>query len=308
MIELRHQICDYYRILFDDNVCITAGAQEAIFASLFAYLNKGDDILIADPSFPAYATIGQMLQARTICFDLDRKKNFRFQPESFENALTSKTKIVLINNPINPTGTSYSIADLHFIIEKCRRHNILLIVDEVYRELYLADRPHSILELSEDAIVISSLSKSHSLSGWRLGWAAAARAELIRPVIKAHQYICTCASSISQHLALAAFSREGMKICEEIRIRLKENRRVVLDFFKINRIEYLTNTSSPYLFVSVPADDRQAAASLIDLGLIVIPGSAFGSNGKGYVRINYGVELFELNSGLEILKRYLQKI
>ncbi|MCF7794337.1 MAG: pyridoxal phosphate-dependent aminotransferase [Candidatus Cloacimonetes bacterium] len=301
ILELREKISKYYDLYFKENVCITAGAEEAIFASLFAYLNPGDEVLIADPGFVAYKTIIRMLKAKPVSFKLD-PDDFHFDLNEFKSKITKKTKIVLLNNPINPTGTAYSSHDLKQISELCNERNILLSVDEVYRELYIEDKPQSILEINPNSLSISSLSKSHGMSGWRLGWVASASSELIEPIIKVHQYICTCANTLAQKLAISAFSPDGKIVLESILNRLADNRKIVQKYFPANYL--LPNKCHPYFFVQVK-NDIEIIEKILQQKVIVIPGSVFGRNGENWIRLNYGIESDLLETGI---KRILEII
>ena len=293
--ELRQVIAQYYHLDSGDAVCVTVGAEEAIFAALFAYLNPGDEVVLADPSFLAYKTIIQMLKAKPVFFDLAAENDFRFSQISFETAITSQTKIVLLNNPINPTGTCYNNEDLAFIADFCRGKNILLIVDEVYRELFIGKPLPSILEFTSNALVISSLSKSHCLSGYRLGWLASHNPKLLEPIIKVHQYLCTCTSTLSQKIAITAFSEEGKKAVQSIKKYLDTNRNLAL--LLLDRKKIMPNQAHPYIFISVE-DDVKTVEKLLKQKVIAIPGSAFGRNGKNWIRINYGVETALLQQAL----------
>jgi aspartate/methionine/tyrosine aminotransferase len=300
LIELRKSVSDYYSIDYKENVCITIGAEEAIFTSLFAYLNPGDEVLIADPYFVAYPAIISMLKAKTAFFPLPAESNFSFDKTSFLKSISPATKIILINNPINPTGTVYSQEDLLFIADFCHTRKILLIVDEVYRELYFKKKLPSILDYSEEAISISSLSKSHSLSGLRLGWAAARSQEVIEPIIRAHQYICTCASSFSQYLALKALDQKGSLANLEIRQLLSNKRDYVVQHLK----NYVDSNHHPYLFLKVD-DEEMVMKELLRRKIIVIPGSVFGNNSRNWLRLNFAVDDADLLKAIPIIKEII---
>lgn len=295
--ELKQKICNYYKITFNDNVCVTAGAEEALFATLNAVLNSDDEVLIADPGFVAYGTIVKMMKAIPVYFDLN-VNDFSFIEQKFSDKISAKTKVVLLNNPINPTGTTYTKENLEFIVDICEKHNILLVVDEVYRELNLEEKIPTILDISKNAVVISSLSKSHALSGWRLGWVASHRSDIIKSIVKIHQYICTCAHTLSQRLAVRAFSHKGKEVNEYLKKLLLQNRQFVQK--KINHNKLLPNNHHPYFFVKVQ-NDIEVTKKLLQRHVIVIPGSAFGKNGKNWIRINYGIDLKLLGEGIDIL-------
>ncbi|NQV18946.1 MAG: pyridoxal phosphate-dependent aminotransferase [Armatimonadetes bacterium] len=310
LFELREAISNYYQnIIPAENVCVTCGAEEAVYATLASILNPEDEVLLANPCFLAYGSIIEMLYGIPVYFDLDPRQNFMLDKKSFLNGISQKTKAVLLNNPSNPLGIILSKDEIKFILETCHKHNILIIVDEIYRDLFLNEKTPSFLEITENIIVISGVSKSHCMTGWRLGWVASHQKDVIEKIITAHQYICTCAPFLSQKVAVKAFSEEGMKSAEEIRKKLKRNYEFLIKYFDENHIEYkaLESASSPYFFVNFGIDDRKLSIHLLENGVIVISGTAFGSNGKNWVRINYGVERAILKKGLKIIIQILKK-
>ncbi|MDP8268702.1 MAG: pyridoxal phosphate-dependent aminotransferase [Candidatus Tenebribacter davisii] len=308
LIELQIAIANYYEIPLNGNVCVTSGAEEAIFASLFSYINKGDEVLIANPTYLAYKTIIEMLDGITVEFNLNPNSDFALDYIDFENKISSKTKILLLNNPSNPTGRCFSEKEVDFMISKCEEHNVLIIVDEIYRELYIRSRPSSLLNYQGKIIVISGISKSHSMSGWRIGWAMSNDPYLIKPIITSHQYICTCAPFISQKAAIIALSEKGMEAQNRIREELTKNREYVIQQLKPlqTEIHILENTSSPYLFIKVNVEVMNLVNTLVKNGLIIIPGLSFGSNGKHWIRLNYGINKKKLAKGLHIFKKYIK--
>jgi aspartate/methionine/tyrosine aminotransferase len=307
--ELCETIAGYYNISFADNICITVGAEEAIFATLFSYLDPGDEVLIANPSYLAYKTIIEIIGGVPVYFDLDPKKDFKLDKNSFLASISNSTKMVILNNPSNPLGINFSADEIEFIIEICIQKNIIIVVDEVYRELFLQEKPDSLFERKGNIIVISGLSKSHCMTGWRIGWAISNKQELIQPIITVHQYICTCAPFLSQKVAVKALSVEGLKANKVIRKRLRSNREFILKKIKSfsQDIYILPNTSSPYLFVNLQLNDLLFAERLCASGVIVVPGCAFGNKGKGWLRINYGIEIKSLEQGIDLFLRTLLK-
>ena len=302
--ELREAISGYYNKSIPDNVCVTVGAEEAIFATLFSFINPGDEVLIANPTFLAYKTIIQMVGGIHFYFDLEPENNFKLKKDSFIQKISSKTKMVILNNPSNPLGICYKSDEINFIVKTCIENDILIVVDEVYRDLFLEKRPDTFLNFEGKIIVISGLSKSLCMTGWRIGWAISNHPELIKPIIVVHQYICTCAPYISQRVAIKALSKEGLKAQEDIRIKLKQNHDLLIKFIQneLPGSKILFNTSSPYLFINFGIDDVVLSKKSIEKGLIIIHGSAFGSNGKNWIRINYGLEKNKLINGLKKLR------
>lgn len=303
--ELQSSICKNYKIELDNNVCVTAGAEEAIFATLFSYIEPGDEVLISNPTYLAYKTIIKMLDGIPVEFELDPDNEFALGENDFLKKISPKTKILLLSNPSNPTGKIFSADEIDLIVRVCQKNNILLVVDEIYRELYIENKIDSLINNYENTLIISGLSKSHCMSGWRIGWAVANDPELIRPIIVSHQYICTCAPYVSQKIAVVALSDEGMAAAQsEIRAKLIDNRNFLLTEFINNFPQYriLNSNSFPYLFFRIDNDDIQFVNKMINEGLILMPGSIFGSNGKNWIRLNYAVDKNKLAKGINILK------
>ena len=302
--ELRQSIANYYENQINyENVCVTVGAEEAVFASIFCFINPGDEVLLANPTFVTYETFLKMTGGKAKYFDLDPDNNFSLDKNSFLEKITDKTKMVILTNPSNPLGITFSPEEIKFIVSTCSEKNILLLVNEIYRELYIHKKPSTMLDQYKNIIIISGISKSYCMTGWRLGWVVSKSKELITPIISAHQYICTCAPLISQKVAVKALSPEGVKAKENLRLLLLENRNYIINFLKENLTEckILINSSSPYLFVNFGIDDKKLCMDLVGGGVIVIPGSVFGSNGAGWIRISYGLKI-------EYLKAAMRKV
>ncbi len=305
--ELRKKIAKHYHTDWQ-NVCVTTGAEEAIFAALFTYLEPGAEVLIANPSYLAYKNIIKMLDGKPKEFDLSEKNNFCLDRKSFINSITDKTQILILNNPSNPLGKSLNSSEIELIFSICEKHEILIIVDEVYLELFLTERESSLL--SANTIVISSLSKSHSMSGWRIGWLVAQDNKLIDPMTSVHQYICTCAPYLSQELAIAAFSEKGKIEGESIRQKLINNHKFTIQFLKqyLPELIVLESSYAPYSFIKIEYDDQKFVQKALENKLILMPGSIFGSNGQNWIRLNYGVPQSLLINGLKIFQKTIKSL
>ncbi len=315
--ELRKSVAQYYnqeespsqgdRILAEtQNVCITNGAQEAIFAVLFSLVNPGDEILIADPTFLAYQTIAEMLGGKVKTFPLDEKKGFSFDIWLLKNQISEKTKILFLNHPSNPTGKAFTSAQMTEIIQICRQYHTILIVDEVYKDVFLQQKIASFWGYYENTIIISGLSKSFCMTGWRIGWILAEE-QLLRKFTIAHQYISTCASAISQKAAIKAFSEQGQASILQLRKKLLKNYKFCLHYLKeyINPSTQISPDAAPYLMIKIHEEDISFCKKMAEKGLIVIPGSAFGQQSKGYIRISYALNQKKLRMGLKILSAHL---
>lgn len=302
LLSTREAIASYYQQVIDaKNVCITVGAEEAVYATLKAIINPGDQILISDPAFLAYQTIIGFLGGETVKFDLLPKQEFAIDFDDLLSNITTKTKALILTNPSNPMGKILSKEELEMLISICRKNEILIICDEVYKELYVNKPSSSMLNLYEHSVVISSLSKSHCMSGWRLGWAVSRNSELVQAITVAHQYIATCAAYLAQRVAVLALSPSGLAEVNKLRLQLNMNRKYLLGKLSETSTEFLLNDASPYLFIKTRVDDYELSFNFINKGLIVIPGSIFGKNGQGWIRVNYGIARPVLEDGIKIL-------
>lgn len=318
ILPLRQKIAEYYNedklILFNkekinlsaQNVCICNGTQEAIFAVLFSLINPDDEIIIADPTFLAYKTISEMLGAQVKTFNINLQDNCSLDWNSFLKAYNSKTKAVFLNNPSNPLGKAFTNDELIKIINFCQEKDLILIVDEVYKDVYLESPLPSAWGYYSKTIIVSGLSKSFCMTGWRLGWIVA-NDELIKPFTIAHQYISTCASAVSQKAALSAFSNKGDQSVCSLRKKIKANYKIALSYLqqKIPKEDIIMPDSAPYLFVKIHKDDMAFCKSMAQKGVIVIPGSAFGNNSKEYIRISVALPVKKLRIGLKRLLKEL---
>lgn len=307
--ESRKAVSDYYKgVIPPENICLSSGGEEALFAVASVFIDQGDEVMIANPTFVAYESLIKMNNGTPVFFDLDSADNFKLDKEDIISKINSKTKMMIVCNPANPMSTSFSEDEVDFLIDICEKNDILLLADEMYRDLYLDEKPLSFAGKSKNVIVVSGLTKSHCMSGWRIGWIAAENPALISNVIVAHQYICTCAPFLSQRILVPALSENGMQEVEKIRLRLKSNRDYAVEYLKkeIPYIKIADSTSSPYLFLSIGTDDKEVSMKLAKNGVLVIPGSAFGSNGENWIRLSFALEKEKLQKGLEIISKTLR--
>ena len=309
--EIREKVAEYYNNKVEiEGVCITCGAAEAIHSCFTAYINPGDEVMLADPTFLAYEASIKLNQGIPVRYRLDPDKGFGLDREDFKAKINDKTKIVVICNPSNPLSKCLSLEELKFMVEICAQRDVLIIADEIYRELAYIPRQPSIIDLYENSIAISGLSKSYCMTGWRIGWAASRRAEYIQPVVVAHQYQSTCAPYLSQKVGILALSEEGIQTIAAIKSRLIANYEFIKAYLadKLPEMEYLPPEAAPYIFIRVNRDDVKLAAELCQKGVIVIPGSAFGASGKNWIRISYALNQDLLEKGLDILASVIREI
>jgi aspartate/methionine/tyrosine aminotransferase len=302
--QLRQKVASHHGIPSAEGVCVTNGAEEALYCTLMSYLNPGDEVLIADPTFVAYETIIRMTGAVPRHFILPASNGFKLDADAFSAAISNTTKAVLLCHPSNPTGVAFTPAEMQYIAAQCRKHSTLLVVDEIYREMYIEDPIPSFSSYSQECIILGGISKSHGLTGWRLGWCYSVNPERIKPIITTHQYVSTCAPTPSQHLALWALSAQGQHVTDQLRAQLTERRNTLLHhlYSEIPSLRIAPAAAHPYALIHLPEiDDRTLSRSLAEQGIITVPGCAFGSESKHWLRLTYALAPQLLASGLQRL-------
>ena len=310
---LREKIANDYPYLGGkpERVIVTAGSQEALYLALLSIVDEGDEVLLPNPGFVAYPTIVRMAGGSSTFYQLPAENDFDFDLDSFRRALTPKTKAVVCISPSNPTGRALSKTDLAGIAEALRDHDAYLISDEIYRELYYGEeRPESASEFRERTIVISGLSKSMSMTGWRLGWVAG-DATVIQSMLVLHGYVTTCASAVSQKAALAAWSEEAEAARAGFRKTFKARRDHLLGLIDTELgLRAVSPDGAFYTMVDVSkhGTSMEVAEALLQERVITVPGSAFGSQSEGFLRVSFCAELEALTEGVSRIKRALQRL
>jgi len=309
--ELRKKIAGEYPYL-DNNperVIITAGSQEALYLALLSLVDDGDEVLLPNPGFVAYPTIVRMAGGASQFYRLPRERDFGFDLDEFRQALTPRTKVVVCISPSNPTGRTLTRDDLAGIGDALRDHDAYLISDEIYRDLYYtAERPESLSSFFERTIVIGGLSKSMSMTGWRLGWLAG-DAEVVKAALVLHGYVTTCASAVSQKASLVAWSDEAEAARAAFRETFRSRRDHLLKLIQDElRLRAVTPDGAFYTMVDVSkfGPSMQVAEALLEAGVITVPGAAFGSESEGFLRVSFCADHDTLAEGVQRIKRGLQ--
>ncbi len=305
LISLRNEISKYYENKISaENICVTNGAEEGLYSTLTAILDLNDEILISNPTFIAYESIINLIGGKAVKFNLDKNKEFQIDFKDLQGKKSSKTKAILINNPLNPTGKKLSDDEFSKIIDFVKKNNLILIVDEIYRDLVFGERPPTFLDKYNRAIVISGLSKSHLMTGWRLGWATSQNLEFIKTITTAHQYISTCAPFVSQKTAEYVINKT--EEVNKLKTILQSNKNLVVEFLLKNKIDFIEPDFAPYIFIKLDIDDYDFCKYSARNKLIIIPGSGFGKNSKNYIRLSYGLEKSKLEIGLKLFLKNLR--
>lgn len=303
-----------YHVTYDytSDVLVTIGATEAISASLLAVLNPGDKVLLPAPIYPGYEPVITLAAAQPIYMDTTGD-NFVLTPKVLEEHLIAHgdaVKAVILNYPSNPTGVTYSKAEVKALADVLRKYPVFVISDEIYSELSYDEEHVSIAEfLREQTILINGLSKSHAMTGWRIGFIFAPK-ELTQEIIKVHQYLVTAASTISQKAAVRALIEgidDGLIMKEEYRLR----RDFLYEKMTALGFEVAKPSGAFYLFAKIPAHLEQDSMKFcIDLAqkakLAVIPGIAFGKEAEGYIRLSYASSMEKLVEAIDRLTAYLE--
>lgn len=309
--ELRKRVAGDYPYL-DGNpeqVVITAGSQEALYLALLTLVDDGDEVLLPNPGFVAYPTIVRMAGGEAKFYRMPRDRDFGFDAAEFRRALTPRTKVVVCISPSNPTGRTLSRDDLAGIGDALRDHDAYLISDEIYRDLYYTtERPGSLSSFFDRTIVIGGLSKSMSMTGWRLGWLAGDEA-VVKAALILHGYVTTCASTVSQKASLVAWSDEA----EAARVEFRETFRSRRDHLSKLigdelRLRAITPDGAFYTMLDVSdfGPSMKVAEALLEAGVITVPGSAFGSESEGFLRVSFCANHDTLAEGVQRIKRGLE--
>lgn len=286
-------------------VCVTAGTQEGLFSIFTAFVNPGDEVLVPNPGFVSYATLARICGANVVTYDLD-PPSWEIDVDALRSRITPRTKLIIVNSPSNPLGSVASKETLQAIAHL----GPLVVSDEVYREIWYDREPASMLGMSDNVILVSGLSKSHAMTGLRLGWIFA-REAVMKPILTAHQYIATCASVFSQALAEMIFDdREwNASWLASVREQFAAQREAAV--YAINheiQFEIAPPAGAFYAFAPVPSCDTISFARTLatDAAVLVIPGLAFGSRGEGFMRISYAAPVDQITAGIERIGRWLR--
>lgn len=290
-----------------ESVVVTAGTSEAVFLSIAALVEPGDEVLIPDPGFPTYATTLRVMGATPVRYPLRAERGFAIDPADVEAALTPRTRMIVMSSPGNPTGSIDAAADLDRIAAMADEGRFVWLSDEIYSSFVYEGRFESLATRSRRGVVVSGLSKEVSMAGWRVGWLVA-DPDFVRTATALHQYVTTCASSISQYAALAAFSPAGVHARGAIVERFRRRRDLALSILERAPLARVRRPGGAfYLFVDVSAkgDSMSVCNGLMERGVITIPGIAFGPRGEGWLRISYAAREEDLERGMKIIRDYL---
>jgi len=283
-----------------EEIMVTSGASEALFLTIAALVNRGDEVLIGDPSFLSYAELTKLVGGKPVGVPLDG--NLRLSPQSLQERITDRTRLIIVNSPSNPTGSVQSREQMRSIAEIADDRDIAVLSDEVYEHFIYQGEHISPGRFSDNVITVNAVSKTYAMTGWRLGYLVAKGCAL-EQLLKIHQYVQACASSISQIAALAAVT--GPQDCVfQMRDEFRSRRDLLVKGFREMGVDLVVPEGAFYLFPRV-GDGDAVAAALGKAGVIVVPGSAFGPGGKEYIRLSYAAARSQLELALTRMRAIL---
>ena len=320
LLTLRQAASDFVKEKYqldynpENEILVTIGATEALSATLTAILEEGDKVLLPAPAYPGYEPIVNLVGAEIV--EIDTTDNgFVLTPEMLEKAILEqgdKLKAVILNYPANPTGITYSREQLEALVAVLHKYEIFVVCDEVYSELTYTGGNHVSLGtmLRDQAIIINGLSKSHAMTGWRLGFIFAP-ANFTAQLIKSHQYLVTAANTMAQHAAVEALTA-GKNDAEPMKKEYIQRRDYIIEKMTKLGFEIIKPDGAFYIFAKIPAGYNQDSfAFLKDFAhkkaVAFIPGAAFGQYGEGYVRLSYAASMGTIREAMKRLEEYMRE-
>lgn len=318
LMELRKAVSDFTKrrtgLTYDpaSEIMLTVGGSEAIDAALRTIINPGDEVIYIQPSYVSYLPCILLADGVPVPIELKAENRFRLTREELEAAITPKTKALILSFPNNPTGAIMEKEDLEAIVDVIKEHHILVISDEIYSELTYGKEHVSIASLpgmKEYSIVINGFSKGFAMTGWRLGYALGNK-EILKQMIKIHQYAIMCAPTVSQYAAIEAMYNGDQDV---IYMRESYNQRRRFLYHELQRLGLpcFLPEGAFYMFPDIREFGMTSEDFALDLlkeeKVAVVPGSAFGDCGEGFIRISYAYSIEELKEALLRIERYLNR-
>ena len=318
--ELRQEICVYMKrtqdidYVWDKEVLITVGGSEGIDLMFRAMINMGDEVLIPQPSYVSYEPCAILANAKPVIINLKNENNFRLTPAELEAAITPRSKILVLPFPNNPTGGIMEKEDLEAIVDIIIKNDLYVLSDEIYGELTYTGKPHvsiaSFPGMKERTVVINGFSKAYAMTGWRLGFACGPQ-EIIAQMTKIHQYAIMCAPTTSQYAAVEAL-RHGEDDVKMMRESYNQRRRFVLHMLSEMGIPCFEPLGAFYLFPCIKefglSSEEFANKLLEEEKVAIVPGTAFGDSGEGFLRISYAYSIDNLRKALTRLGKFVERL
>lgn len=319
LMELRQEICNYLKRKINTeyspktDVIITVGGSEGIDIALRAMLDPGDEVLIPQPSYVSYEPCTILAGGKPVIINLKAENEFRLTAKEIEEACTDKTKLLVLPFPNNPTGAIMEKEDLESIAKVIIEKDLFVLSDEIYSELSYKDEHMSIVQvpgMKERTILINGFSKAYAMTGWRLGYACGPQ-EIIAQMTKIHQFAIMCAPTTSQYAAVEAL-KNGDEDVAMMREAYNQRRRFLMDSFKKMNIECFEPFGAFYVFPCIKefgmTSEEFATRLLQEEKVAVVPGTAFGDSGEGFLRISYAYSIENLKIALERINNFITRL
>lgn len=317
--DLRIEICNYLKRRFNlsydalSETLVTVGGSEAIDLAFRALINDGDEVIIPEPCYVSYKPCAILAGAKVVTIDLKVENNFKLTADELKNAITDKTKLLVLPFPNNPTGAVLDEKDVEELAKICIEKDIYVITDEIYAELTYKDRHYSIAAvpgMKERTIYINGFSKAYAMTGWRLGYACAVP-EIIKQMTKIHQFAIMCAPTISQYAAIEAL-KNGDPDVKTMKEAYNQRRRFLMKSFEEMGLSCFEPFGAFYVFPCIKkfnmSSEEFAMKFLEEENVAVVPGSAFGDSGEGFLRISYAYSIENLKVAMEKLSKFISRI
>lgn len=318
--ELRREIANYYERRFgvlydaDEQTLVTVGGSEAIDLAFRTLIQEGDEVIIPEPSFVCYEPLAVMAGGTPVIISTKNDDNFRLKASDLEAAITPKSKLLVLPFPNNPTGAILEKQDLEEIAEVVKKHDLLILSDEIYSELTYGGKRHvtisSIGDMYERTVVINGFSKSYAMTGWRLGYALGP-APIIAQMTKLHQYGIMSAPTTAQYAAIEAL-RNGDRDVRKMRDEYDMRRRLIVDSFNEMGLSCFEPLGAFYVFPCIKStglsSEEFCTRLIMEKHVAVVPGTAFGKSGDGFVRVSYSYSIKHLKIALDRIREFLKEL
>ncbi|MGG0716058.1 aminotransferase [Robertmurraya massiliosenegalensis] len=318
LLELREEIASYMEKGFDltysasSEIIVTVGASQALDIALRAIVDPGDEVIVIEPSFVSYAPLVNLAGGKGITVQTKKENGFKVTPAELEQVITERTKAIILCSPNNPTGTMLNQEDLEAIADVAKKHDLVIISDEIYAELSYDEKFVSfaaIEDMRERTILISGFSKGFAMTGWRLGFVCAPK-ELTEAMLKIHQYAMMCAPTMAQFAAVEAL-RNGHEDVNEMRKSYRRRRNYFVQSLNEIGLECHIPGGAFYAFPSIKCtgltSEQFAERLLIEEKVAVVPGNVFGESGEGHIRCSYASSMEQLQESIKRMKSFIMR-
>ncbi len=318
MMELREEICNYLKRRFNlsyqvKETLVTVGGSEAIALAMKTLLNPGDEVLVPEPSFVCYKPCAVIAGGVAVPVRTTAKNSFKLTKQDILDNITDRTKLLVLSYPNNPTGAIMTKEDLQEIVDVVKEKNLMVISDEIYAELTYDAKHVSIAsfpDMKDRTILVNGFSKAYAMTGWRMGYVAGNQ-DVIAAMTKVHQYEIMCAPTVSQYAAIEAL-RNGDSAIEEMRDEYNRRRRLIVDAFNSLGLTCFEPKGAFYIFPSIESTGMKSEEFceklLMDKKLALVPGTAFGESGEGFLRVSYAYSVKQISEAIDRLSEFMNTL